>query len=265
MDLADADARSTPAGLDEDGVLERRDLLAHLGGAVAPVVVGYHDVGQDRETGRLEHELHVVLVHADSGGEHARSRRSARRRSRAGPGWCRPRPTGRAARGRRRRRRRESPARGRTRGPRSWPSCRTASDSPRCPRRRPRGGRRAGDGQPFRIARLEHPGAVGSDPDRDDVVLVAVDRGRTLPAVTQEIACSLERPPKRTTTRGRALGGRSLMMVRPYLPRALSLGHAPRASASPVDPGGEGRSPPGHPGQPPQRAADDGLDVRRGR
>ena len=71
-----------------------------------------------------------------------------------------------------------------------------------------------------RVAGLEHPAAVGGDADRDDVVALAVDRLRArCPAVTQEIACSLERPPKTTATRGLRPSG-LVHRRRPYPPTA---------------------------------------------
>ena len=100
----------------------------------------------------------------------------------------------------------------------------------------------------------------------------------TLPAVAQEMACSLERPPKTTAMRGLRvwlflLGARS-WCARPYRPgqrprRLLGWRHVPRArSPPPYRPATlavtAGR-PPHDARQPAQRAADDGLDLRRRR
>ena len=71
------------------------------------------------------------------------------------------------------------------------------------------------DPQPVRLPGLQHPASVGGDADGHDVVRA---RGRspasTLPAVTHEMACSLERPPNTTATRGLRVG--SFIARRPY-------------------------------------------------
>ena len=57
--------------------------------------------------------------------------------------------------------------------------------------------------QPLGVTGLEHPAAVEADPDGYDVVRVACrSPTSTLAAVEQETACSLERPPNTTATRG---------------------------------------------------------------
>ena len=99
-----------------------------------------------------------------------RSRRTAGRRARAGPGWCRPRRTDRAAAGARRRRRgRRCP--GRATAPPSWSSCEPCD----LERRRQRGGV-ARD----QLARLvgEQPPALGVIATGNDLVALGIERAR---------------------------------------------------------------------------------------
>src|SRR3954468_12487445 len=108
----------------------------------------------------------------------------------------------------------------------------------------------------------------------------------TLPAVTQEMECSPERPPKTTATRGLRVARSwsvswALMVPRPYPSRRASsrtpslvwgyvvpapLRLTERPSAVPTGDGrGHLRPAAARAGQPAEPAADDGVDVRRGR
>ena len=113
--------------------------------------------------------------------EHARSRRRARRPSRAGPGSCRPRRRDRAARGTRRRRRPSVPGT----SPGAWTSRSRRVGSPastsEAPRRVDLGQLPVGDAQPVGVVGLEDPATVGGDADRHHVVAVAVERAQHRP------------------------------------------------------------------------------------
>ncbi len=133
-----------------------------------------------------------------------RPRRSARRPSPADPGWCRPRPTVRAAAGRPRRPRRASaaPTTARARRARLRPSS-LVSATDRLGAvdlgQLPPGPIASRSGSPD--SRTQRPSCVmptGTTSYRSGSIAF-----RTLPAVTHEMACSLERPPKTTATRGR--------------------------------------------------------------
>ena len=66
----DAHARAGPGRLDEHGVAQGGDGV-HRGRRVTlPLRVGDHGVRADREAGGGEDDLHVVLVHARGGGQH---------------------------------------------------------------------------------------------------------------------------------------------------------------------------------------------------
>ena len=109
--LADPDARAGAGRLDErPGSRAPRPAARTPSGPAPTRARGHGDAGQHRQPGGREHDLHVGLVHADRGRRAPRRRRSGRRPSRASPGGCRPRPTGRAAAGRPRRPRRASAA-----------------------------------------------------------------------------------------------------------------------------------------------------------
>ena len=60
-------------GLDEDREVQRLDRVHRRGLVPAPLAVGDHRVRADGQPGTGEDDLHVVLVHARGGGEHART------------------------------------------------------------------------------------------------------------------------------------------------------------------------------------------------
>ena len=129
-----------------------------------------HDLVADlRQAGLAHHPLERGLVEAERGRQHARAHVRARRRIRAGPGPCRPRRTGRAARGTPRRRP-AAPRRGAT-STRSPPLARSARGS-------------------VAVQRPSRPittGSVSWPPASSPSSTAAPDRSET--------SCSLERPP----------------------------------------------------------------------
>ena len=195
-------------------------------------------------------------------------RRSGRPPSRASPGWSRPRPTARAGAGRRRRPRRACAAA-------ATGSCTTSSvaSASRARVTAARSPSTSGSSSgPVICSRSVSPDSSTQRPS------VAMPIGTTsylsrsmacstLPAVTQEIACSLDRPPKTTATRLAAgLVGWD-WLIGPD-PSGLGWGAwptTPRARAVPRDGRGARRPAAARAGPAAEPADHDGLDVRRRR
>ncbi len=288
--LADADARAAAARLDEDRVAQRVDRLDD-GRLVAPPAAQRGDrVGQHRQAVRLQDHLHVVLVHADGGGEHtgadvadARHLQQALDRAVLAPRAVQQREDD------------VDLAEGAGYGAGLVHHDLARAVLLRDRDRRSRGvhlrqlvGR--GDREPLRVARLQHPAPVVGDarpgPRRSG-------RGRSrgarcLPSRTRSRArrSGRRRPPRcvacgscrclwlgparswwpdPTRARGRASGAALCRITTP-----IGWPHVVRAAAGhPAVPsrdrGREGRSAPARARPAAQRAADDGVDVRRGR
>ena len=137
---------------------------------------------------------------ADGTGQHARADVADSLAISISPGWCRPRPTGRAARGRPRRPHRASAAATARARPGRWRG-RRAPGSPRPDRRRPPRGNLVGTGdlQRLGVARLQHPAAVGGDADRHHVVRRPVD-GQHAPRGHARDGVLADRPPNTMAT-----------------------------------------------------------------
>ena len=182
--------------------------------------------GQHRQPGAAQHHLHVVLVHADRGREHPGA-------DVADAGHLE-QPLERAVLAERAVQQREHDVdlaeRARHRRPARGPRarCRLVLLGERD---RGAGGVdlgqlvAGGDREPVRVVGLEHPAAVGVMPTGTTSYRSGSMACSTLPAVTQEIACSLERPPKTTATRGLRVGGVRLVLAHgaPTLPVPTAL------------------------------------------
>ena len=165
---------------------------------------------------------HLVRAHLEAGAEQRRpscapcpwpprrrtprSPRTGSRRARAGPGSCRPRPTDRAGPGRPRRCRAGAATAPRPGG--RQPAVRGVTGQHDVRARRVDGRaaarRRSAAARARRASTTQRPSV--RDPDGHHVVARrGRSRARTLPALMQEIACSLLRPPKTTATRIRPL------------------------------------------------------------
>ena len=66
----DAQARAAARRLDEDRVVQRRHGFQAGGLVPSPLGRGDRDERPDRQSGRGQHQLHVVLVHPDRAGQH---------------------------------------------------------------------------------------------------------------------------------------------------------------------------------------------------
>ena len=180
MDLADPDARAGAGGLGERREAELLDPRAYADRVLLELASGHDDAGRDRETGGLQDDLHVGLVHADRGGEHAGA-------DVAHAGHL------------------EHPLQGAVLAPRAVEQREDHVDL--ADDRRDLGGSVttrsvaggapssatsdasgvdlgqvvAADREPGGVVGLQHPPAVGGDADRHDVVRLAVDRGQHAP------------------------------------------------------------------------------------
>ena len=238
MRLGDADARAAAGRLDEQREAERRRPGArHAVGVAVPLARGHRDRRHHRQPGGLRARPSCRPCPCSTArGQDAGADVADARPSRASPGWCRPRPTARAAAGRPRRPRPASAAAATARARRG--RCAPASRS-----QRDRGavavdaGQLVGalDPQPLGVAGLQHPAAVGGDPDRHHVVR---RRGRsrrsTLPAVTQRDGVLAGAPAEDDRRRGACglAGGGLVHRADPTGPSGLRRHDRPRPAAT---------------------------------
>ena len=238
MGLGDADAGAAAGGLEEERVAQRGGALPRRPrGSVAHSRAVTVTDGITGQAGRLEHDLHVRLVHADRGGEHAGADvpDAGHLEHPLDGAVLAPRPVQQredhvdlAERLRRLRRlvhdeagRAGRPGRARSsRGcRRRWAACRRSrSAAGRCHRTPAPSGRRSRCRSGRRRTRSRSMACS------------------TLPAVTHEMPCSLERPPNTTATRGLRLSPGVGSFI-PADPTGLVSGHARGLTdPRPVDP-----------------------------
>ena len=268
MRLGDAEAGAAAGRLHEQRVAELVGrALAAAGRVVLPLARGDRDRRHHRQPGGREHDLHVGLVHADRGGEHAGA-------DVPDPGHLEhaldgavlaPRPVQQredhvdvAERARRLRRLGDDQA-GRA----------GASGASAIVARSPStAGQPVGalDPQPLGVAGLQHPAAVGGDADRHHVVLLAVDGrehaagGHARDGVLAGAAAE-DDGDAGLAARG---GGGLVHRADPIRPRLVAMTEdSPGLTARHHR--RHGRAPAPRAGPAAQRADRDGLDVRRGR
>ena len=174
-DLADAEAGPSTRWLDEDGISQSPNRLLTGRPVKAPFTVADHRIREYGQPVRLQDQLHVVLVHADSAGQHASAHIANGRHL-------------------------EQPLDRPVLPPRTMQQREDDIDLPQCaghlpwlshhqltagPAGQGHSGSFAvdlgklladGDGEPIGVGGFQHPLALSADPDRNHVVRFGVDR-----------------------------------------------------------------------------------------